>query len=157
MSDPAHPAHPAHPAPAVAGTAHEIPADLAPAAQSPDASKASAPAAQPKKGVAALVGKLKGLAQGAGFWVKSHPLQAGLIGSGVLVGSLLVGWLALKALKNKKNKKMRGHHKRNYDPLDAIFDMTEEEKLRYLAEFDPEDPEFVEFMKNFDLSSITFE
>jgi hypothetical protein len=99
---------------------------------------------------------VKGLAQGAGNWVKSHPLQAGLIGTGVAVGSLLVGWLVFKALKKGKNKKSR-YQARSIDLYDDVLHSlpsTEEEKLELLAEIDMEDEEFLQFMELLKVPSL---
>lgn len=80
-------------------------------------------------------------------------MQAGLIGAGVALGSLLTGWLIFKALKGGKDKSERGgrgrRHARSLDVVDAVkgeLPVNALEKRQILDEIDFDDDEFMEFM-----------
>jgi hypothetical protein len=102
-------------------------------------------------GIHAILGKAKGHAEKATGWIQSHPLQAGLIGAGVALGSLLTGWLIFKALKGGKEKSGKGrrNHARSIDVVDAVkgeFPTNAMEKRALLDEIDFDDQEFLEFV-----------
>ena len=78
-------------------------------------------------------------------------MQAGLIGAGVAIGSLLTGWLIFKALKGGKDKSDKGRrrHARSIDVIDAVkgeLPANALEKRQILDEIDFDDEEFVEFL-----------
>ena len=80
-------------------------------------------------------------------------MQAGLIGAGVAIGSLLTGWLIFKALKGGKDKSEKGsrgrRHARSLDVIDEVkseLPMNALEKRQILDEIDFDDDEFMEFM-----------
>jgi hypothetical protein len=104
-----------------------------------------------KDGIHGVIEKAKDHAASAGEWIKEHPMQAGLIGAGVAIGSLVVGWIIFKALKGGKEKKKQGSrlHARSADPLDEVmanFPQHALERRAIIDEIDWDDEEFLEFM-----------
>lgn len=85
-------------------------------------------------------------------WAQSHPLQAGLIGTGVAIGTLVAGWTIFRVLRGGKGKKKKGanrRHARSLDGLDAIkaeFPVDALEKRAVVDELDLDDEEFLEFL-----------
>ena len=92
-------------------------------------------------------------------WIGSHKLQAGLIGAGVALGSLVVGWAIFRAIKARKAKKAgnnRRHHARSFDDLDDFNADVLDSINHHLAQRNPldgidlEDKEFLEFLAEFE-------
>jgi hypothetical protein len=85
-----------------------------------------------------------------GEWVQSHPLQAGLVGAGVAIGSLVTGWVIFRALKGGKRKSDKHRrHARSIDVVDAVkseFPTNSIQKRAIVDEIDWDDQEFLEFM-----------
>jgi hypothetical protein len=103
-------------------------------------------------GVAGIIEMAKHQASNAGQWIQSHPLQAGLIGTGVAITSLVLGWIIFRALKGGKSKseKNQRNHARSIDIIDAIkseFPANSVQKRAIMDEIDWDDEEFLEFMK----------
>jgi len=147
------PATVAAPAPAPAPVAAPAPtaAPISPVKKAEPAKLESSKHATPPGGIHNIINKAKGQAENAGVWIQSHPLQAGLIGAGVAIGSLLVGWVVFRAVKGSKAKsgKSRRHHARSLDFSDAVmseFPSNSLEKRAILDEIDWNDEEFLEFL-----------
>jgi len=98
-------------------------------------------------------------------WAQSHPLQAGLIGTGVAIGTLVAGWTIFRVLRGRKGKKNGGNrrHARSLDGLDAIkaeFPVDALEKRAVIDELDLDDEEFLEFLsllpteEEFDIEAV---
>ena len=118
--------------------------------QEPAKIESGKPASFPR-GVQDIIQTAKGHATNAGQWIQSHPLHAGLIGTGVAIGSLMAGWLIFRAIKGGKGKsgKSRRNHARSIDVTDAVlaeFPASSLEKRAILDEIDWNDEEFLEFL-----------
>jgi hypothetical protein len=105
-------------------------------------------------GVQDIINKAKGEAANAGQWIQSHPLHAGLIGTGVAIGSLVSGWVIFRALRGGKGKSGRGrrYHIRSLDTRDSIvaeFPANSLERRAVLDEIDWDNKEFLEFLTLF--------
>ena len=93
--------------------------------------------------------KAKGTAAGVGAWINNHRLQAGLIGAGLTIGSVVAGWLIFKILRGKKSRNGRRNHRRSVDVADdfmAEFPKNAVEKRAIMDEIDWDDEEFLEFL-----------
>jgi hypothetical protein len=105
-------------------------------------------------GIQSIINKAKGQATNAGAWIQSHPLESGLIGAGVALGSAVVGWVIFRALKGGKHKSVKGrrNHPRSIDVRDEImadFPTNAMERRAILDEIDWDDEEFLEFLSLF--------
>jgi hypothetical protein len=92
-------------------------------------------------------------------WIGSHKLQAGLIGAGVALGSIVAGWAIFRAIKARKAKKggnNRRHHSRSFNEFDDFNAEVMADINHHLAQRDPlegidlEDKEFLEFLASFE-------
>jgi hypothetical protein len=150
-SDPA-PAPPAPaPAPAVQPAAAPSPPPAPAPVTEPEPPKPS-PAPSPRGfNPGRLIAKAQQHGANAIEWVKRNPLPAAAIGTGVALGTAVVGWLIYKAIKGGKQKGKGGRReRRSIDEFHAEF--LEEfpanrlEKRAILDEIDFDDEEFLEFL-----------
>lgn len=123
----------------------------APIQKSEPAKIESGKAASSPGGIKSIINKAKGEATNAGAWIQSHPTQAGLVGAGVALGSMLAGWVIFRALKHRKDKSGKGHrnHPRSIDVRDEImadFPANAMERRAVMDEIDWDDEEFLEFL-----------
>jgi hypothetical protein len=86
-------------------------------------------------------------------------VQAGLIGAGVAIGSLVAGWVIFRALRGGKDKKDRSRlHGRSINSIDAVtaeLPSNAFEKRSVVEDIDWDDEEFLEFLNLFpDLEDI---
>jgi len=122
-----------------------------PAKKSEPAKIESGKRASSRATIQGIIEKAKGGATNAGAWIQSHPLQAGLIGAGVALGSIVVGWVIFRALKGGKDKSGRGrrNHARSINVRDEImaeFPTNAMERRGIVDEIDWDDEEFLQFL-----------
>jgi len=131
-----------------------------PLAPPPAPIKAKDPSAKEERrsGIGGIVDKAKGLPARAIDWIGTHKVQAGLIGAGVAIASIVAGWAIFRAIKARKAKN-RGNHRRrarSFDVNDDIYSEVVADIDHHLAQQDPldgidlNDPEFLEFLETFD-------
>ena len=115
------------------------------------------PKEERRSGIGGIVDKAKGFPARAIDWIGTHKVQAGLIGAGAAVVSIVAGWAIFRAIKARKAKN-RGNHRRrtrSFNVDDDIYPEVAADIGHHLAQQDPldgidlNDPEFLEFLDTF--------